>query len=215
MLVFLVLVDITGLSGLVTFIRIHVTTESGSVHSPVMSMVYKRKQKSSRIDPWGTPWRNIDNVHVIPRIITFCFQSSWYEPNHFRVVPQNPNVIVSRTSRMLWSAVSNVALRSSSIRNLTCALSDGSQYQIYYIKKGFPGRMILPICSLVCGNSLFKSKYSFRPCVTNRSSSIGAEGRLEIWNRFFIVTWSVSFLKSVLLEQPLGRWVSFHWIATG
>ena len=71
-------------------------------------------------DPWGTPQVNGMLFEFTPFIKTDCFLSERYDLNHCRCTWQKPRWDCSLDKMMLWSMLSNAALKSRSNRMTHC-----------------------------------------------------------------------------------------------
>ena len=82
--------------------------------------IYVVKRIGPNTDPWGTPQVNGMLFEFTPLIRTDCFLSERYDLNHWRATSQTPRWDCSLDKRMLWSMVSNAALKSRSNRMTHC-----------------------------------------------------------------------------------------------
>ena len=71
-------------------------------------------------DPCGTPWDNSVLWEYAPSTITCCKRSDRYDLNHISAESVTPNDVSSLCSKILWSTVSNAALKSSRTNNVVC-----------------------------------------------------------------------------------------------
>ena len=94
--------------------------------SPCLLMILPRgniyivKRIGPNTDPWGTPQVNGELFEFTPFIRTDCFLSERYDLNHWRATSRTPRWDCSPDKRMLWSMVSNAALKSRSNRMTHC-----------------------------------------------------------------------------------------------
>ena len=82
--------------------------------------IYMVKRIGPNTDSWGTPQVNGMLFEFTPFIRTDCSLSERYDLNHWRATSQTPRWDCSLNKRMLWSMVSNSALKSRSNRMTHC-----------------------------------------------------------------------------------------------
>ena len=83
-------------------------------------VVYILKRIGPRTEPCGTPQVRGNEVDLDPEAVTVKDLEVRYEVNHFRGVPEIPNQVDRRWSKMEWSIVSKAAERSNRQRQETC-----------------------------------------------------------------------------------------------
>ncbi len=71
------------------------------------------KSNGPSTEPWGTPYCTCDRYDTSSFTATNWWRSDKYDLNHANALPLMPTKFSSLFKRMLWSIVSNAALRSS------------------------------------------------------------------------------------------------------
>ncbi len=75
--------------------------------------IYGVKSNGPSTEPWGTPYCTCDRYDTSSFTATNWWRSDKYDLNHANALPLMPTKFSSLFKRMLWSIVSNAALRSS------------------------------------------------------------------------------------------------------